>query len=306
MAGHPRRVRGRLEVALALCLAGLAAVGVPARAQNLLANPNFDQGIFGWAPRPFASVPTWDASRDVDGSAASGSAELNGDGTAICQCVAHGVAPGVTWEFGGFGLFPTGEDAFQYLLFRLTVYPDPQCQLPPVGDYYSPRLGAPQLWAELRGQFTLPQGFTGSGMRFCGAVQGVGPQANVDGVFLRAVATGPCVPSATTLCLDRRRFAVTAVYEAPPSSPGAAHALPATDGSGFLWFFQANNLEVSVKVLDGCGLNERAWFFASGLTDAGVGITVTDTVTGVTKTYVNPSGVPFVSIQDTAAFAACP
>jgi hypothetical protein len=303
-AVNPRRVK--VSLALALWLAVLAAVSAPARAQNLLANPNFDQGIFGWAPLPFTPVPTWDASRDVTGSAASGSAELNGDGTAICQCVAHGVDPGMTYEFGGSGLFPTGEDAYQFLFFRLTVYPDPQCQQPPVGDFYSPRLGAPQLWAELRGRFTLPQGFIGSGMRFCGTVQGPGPQANVDGVFLQAVATGLCLPSATTLCLDHRRFAVTATYEAPPGLPGAAHALPATDGSGFLWFFQANNLEVSAKILDGCGVNGSAWFFASGLTDAGVAITVTDTGTGGTKTYVNPNGVPFVSIQDTAAFAACP
>jgi hypothetical protein len=45
---------------------------------------------------------------------------------------------------------------------------------------------------------------------------------------------------------------------------------------------------------------------AGGLTDVNVILTVTDTQTGVIKTYTNPQGTPFQPIQDTDAFATCP
>ena len=36
------------------------------------------------------------------------------------------------------------------------------------------------------------------------------------------------------------------------------------------WFFQAENVEAVVKVLNGCGINDRYWVFAGGLTDVKV------------------------------------
>jgi hypothetical protein len=65
-------------------------------------------------------------------------------------------------------------------------------------------------------------------------------------------------------------------------------------------------VELTVKVLNGCFRNGHYWFFASGLTDVRVDLTVTDTSTGVTKTYVNPRGRAFVPIQDTRALQTCP
>ena len=50
-----------------------------------------------------------------------------------------------------------------------------------------------------------------------------------------------------------------------------------TDDSGYLWFFDADNIELIVKVLDGCGVNNRYWVFAGGLTNVEVDIIVTDT-----------------------------
>ena len=46
--------------------------------------------------------------------------------------------------------------------------------------------------------------------------------------------------------------------------------------------------------------------FAAGLTDVEVLLTVTDTVSGETRDYVNVLGTPFQPIQDTAHFAVCP
>jgi hypothetical protein len=42
--------------------------------------------------------------------------------------------------------------------------------------------------------------------------------------------------------------------------------------------------------------------FSGGLTNVAYTITVTDTVTGISKTYSNPQGTPSQPIQDTNAF----
>jgi hypothetical protein len=113
-----------------------------------------------------------------------------------------------------------------------------------------------------------------------------------------------CTPNSTTHCLLGGRYRVTASFT-PPSGPGgAAQALqPAvTTDTGLFWFFSANNIEIIIKVVSGCGFNSRIWVFSGGLTNVAYTITVTDTVTGISKTYSNPQGVPSQPIQDTSAF----
>ena len=58
------------------------------------------------------------------------------------------------------------------------------------------------------------------------------------------------------------------------------HAVALTGEAGYFWFFDLNNLEIVVKTLNGCGTNGHYWFFAAGLTDLEVTITVTDRTTG--------------------------
>jgi hypothetical protein len=82
--------------------------------------------------------------------------------------------------------------------------------------------------------------------------------------------------------------------------------VPITDDSGYFWFFDAGNIEVVAKVLDGCGVNGRYWVLAGGLTNVEAALVVTDTKTGAAKPYANPAGTAFQPIQDTAAFATCP
>jgi hypothetical protein len=79
-----------------------------------------------------------------------------------------------------------------------------------------------------------------------------------------------------------------------------------TDDSGVFTFFDAGNIEVQLKVLNACSFSNRIWVFASGTTNVGVDITVTDTKTGTTKTYDNPLNQFFPPILDTSAFATCP
>ena len=60
-----------------------------------------------------------------------------------------------------------------------------------------------------------------------------------------------------------------------------------------------------VKVLDGCGINDRFWVYAAATTDVEYTLEVTDTWTGQTVIYANPLGVSAAAITDTDAFATC-
>ena len=100
-------------------------------------------------------------------------------------------------------------------------------------------------------------------------------------------------------------FRVTADWKSGDGSTGRGRGVNLTSNSGYFWFFDAANIETVVKVLDGCSANQHHWAFAAGLTNVEVTTTVTDTFTGLSKTYTNPQGAAFAPIQDTTAFAAC-
>ena len=118
-------------------------------------------------------------------------------------------------------------------------------------------------------------------------------------------ATAACVAGGNTLCLSNGRFKVTANWQTATAS-GAGTGVTLTGDSGYFWFFDAGNVEVVAKVLNACGVNNRYWFFASGLTNQKVDLTVTDTQTGQVKTYSSPLNQTFRTITDTGAFATCP
>ena len=116
-----------------------------------------------------------------------------------------------------------------------------------------------------------------------------------------------CVTDTHTLCLDQGRFAVTVTFqETPTGFSQDAHAVQITDQSGNFWFFDPNNVEVVVKILNGCAGFASFWFFAAGLTDLGVTIEVRDLVTNTRRNYSSTFGEPFQPIQDTSAFRTCP
>jgi hypothetical protein len=122
-----------------------------------------------------------------------------------------------------------------------------------------------------------------------------------------AAASGACVASATTLCLLDGRFEVVIDYETALPSSGAGQAVALTDESGYFWFFDAANVELVIKVIDGCDYNDRYWVFAGGLTDVGTHLTVRDTLhPGSPFERVKPIGVPFPPILSIDAFATCP
>jgi hypothetical protein len=120
----------------------------------------------------------------------------------------------------------------------------------------------------------------------------------------QATAAG-CGGDAFTLCLDggnSGRFKVTVAARAP--SQGAAQpsaAVGITADSGAFWFFTPSNLELLVKVVDGRAFNGKYWVFIGSTTNIEYTVTVTDTVGGATRTYVNAQG-NLASIVDLEAF----
>ncbi|HEX5714726.1 MAG TPA: CSLREA domain-containing protein [Thermoanaerobaculia bacterium] len=112
-----------------------------------------------------------------------------------------------------------------------------------------------------------------------------------------------CIPGGSGLCLQNGRFRVNAVWgldDLFPREP--AQAVPLTDDTGNYWFFHPQNLELMVKVLDGCAVNQRWWVFSSGLTDVAVALRVEDLETGRTWDTIHPKGSTYLPRLDTDAF----
>jgi CSLREA domain-containing protein len=114
-----------------------------------------------------------------------------------------------------------------------------------------------------------------------------------------------CLTGGPNLCLNEERFKVNVSFKTSQGQTGSGQAVQLTPDTGYFWFFSPSNVEVTIKVLNGCGFNQRFWVFLSGLTNVEVTVTVTDVVTGATKTYTNPQGRTFRTVLDTSAFASC-
>jgi len=115
-------------------------------------------------------------------------------------------------------------------------------------------------------------------------------------------AAGVCAPSETAACLAGGRFRVEAQFTTPQGATGIARTVVDTADSARFYFFEPDNTELVIKVLDGCAINDRFWVFASGLTNVEVILKVTDTETGRTRSYYNRQGQAFQPVQDTGAF----
>lgn len=110
-----------------------------------------------------------------------------------------------------------------------------------------------------------------------------------------------CMAEATALCLQGSRYEVSAEWRASGQT-GAAKGIQRTSDTGMFWFFSPDNVELVVKILDGCASNGHRWVLMGGLTDVAVDISVTDTVTGKRKMYGSPEGSPFRTMFDLTAF----
>ncbi|HSS51332.1 MAG TPA: hypothetical protein VLX28_20505 [Thermoanaerobaculia bacterium] len=141
-----------------------------------------------------------------------------------------------------------------------------------------------------------------------GAQLAADDQAGVRALYSLAadVPPGPCVATGTALCIHDR-FQVSVAWKASSSAFGAGQVMPvASADSGLFWFTSPDNLELLVKVLDGCALNQHFWVYTGPATDSQLTLTVIDTQTGKVRVYVNPLGTAAGATTDTEAFATCP
>jgi len=116
------------------------------------------------------------------------------------------------------------------------------------------------------------------------------------GLLLAAVAAPAqaalCAPGPRTLCLQDSRLQVQVHFknQHDGGTEGEGQAVPLGDKTGAFWFFEPENLEVFVKILDGRTVNGNFWVFLSSLSDLEYQVTVTDTQSGTQKVYRNAAG----------------
>ena len=119
--------------------------------------------------------------------------------------------------------------------------------------------------------------------------------------------TDECVADGDTMCLNDGRFKVEVEWNDGGSGSGFGNVASAgTPDSGLIYFFDPNNWEMLIKVLDACSINNHFWVFAAATTDLGYTLTVTDTESGAVRTYTNAAGSPAPATTDGTAFATCP
>ena len=99
---------------------------------------------------------------------------------------------------------------------------------------------------------------------------------------------------------DDDRFDVSVLWRDFSGNTGDGVAVPISPDTGAFWFFDPDNLELTVKVLDGRAINGHFWVFYGSLTNVEFTLTVTDTATGATYTVINPIG-QFGSFGDVEA-----
>jgi hypothetical protein len=110
-----------------------------------------------------------------------------------------------------------------------------------------------------------------------------------------------CLPAVNALCLAGNRFRVEVEWRDFRGRSGFGTSRPLTADTGAFWFFNAENTELIVKVLDGRTVNDHFWVFYGALSNVEYTLRVTDTVSGAVRRYRNPSGT-FASRGDVEAF----
>jgi hypothetical protein len=119
---------------------------------------------------------------------------------------------------------------------------------------------------------------------------------------------GTCVPEGPLTCLNNDRFKVQVDFVQGGGMTGgttAATPLPTQGDTAFFWFLDSANVDLVVKILNGCSTNGYYWVFIGDLTgDRGSAtVTIEDTETDEPRTYeTGPGDV----IADTQAFDTCP
>lgn len=110
-----------------------------------------------------------------------------------------------------------------------------------------------------------------------------------------------CIPGDRVLCLgENNRFEVKVHWMDFVGNMDDAFSvpIPGRRDSGLFYFFDGNNIEMLIKVLSGCHINNKFWVFYAATTDVAFHVTVRDTVTGFVKPYDNTLGEPAAPVLD--------
>lgn len=139
------------------------------------------------------------------------------------------------------------------------------------------------------------------------AMAGDSPYTDVPALFVarssglalkNLVLSGPnlaCTSDGNTGCLFNDRFQVEVGWDTGSGS-GEGQVMTfggqraESDQSVFFYFFNPENFEMGVKMVDACSFNDSFWIFASGLTNVEYTITVFDTFSGQSRQVHNPLG----------------
>ena len=297
----------------ALLLAAVLFMPRASAAANLVINGDFDTQIFSWDLMINIDTAGW-SSQDASGSSSSGSARLTrtiehtaGNGTALRQCVA--VEAGRTYDFASKTFLPSGQPVGLQAGSQIVWFASDDCTSGFIDRTAFVPIVDVGTWVDFEdNDIVAPPGTLAAQIQLSvfGPV-GSAYRAHFDDIVLEA-DDGPiaCVSTSTGLCLNQNRFQVVLDWRTLEGDNGLAQGVKLASDSGYFWFFDNDNVEVVVKVLDGCGINGRYWVFAAGLTNVEAELTVTDTELGTSVSYVNTLGSVFEPIQDIEAFASCP
>ncbi len=137
-----------------------------------------------------------------------------------------------------------------------------------------------------------------------------GRNSGVATIVLRDTEYTDCVPAASqitfahgytvSMCVEYRKDGETVEEDAKD------YGLESRE-SGLLYFFDRDNAEVLVKVLDACAVNGHRWVFVAPVTDLAFNLYVDETATGERWEHRNPRGGQTASTKsDVAAFPCQP
>ena len=140
-------------------------------------------------------------------------------------------------------------------------------------------------------------------------VEGAGAESTASRMFRvdAAEPAGSCVPGPETSCLQDSRYEVEVEWQGSDGGFSAARVVHAgTNDSGLFSFFDGDNWEMLIKVLDGCSINGHVWVYAASATSLPFELSITDTATGEVYRY-SKGAEEFGALADPAAFEnSCP
>jgi len=212
----------------------------------------------------------------------------------------HVLGSGHTHCYGGVGGIAEQVDHCRSTPGREPLCHEGQEVLPGVGSVSGGTSGA-RTGTVMSYCHTLSGGFGNSTLRLgrehpYGAAAFRVPDLIQEFIEERASADPTCAPIVErTAYLLGGRFQINVHWRTDLGSGEAAvmqfdGARAVSEQSAFFTFFDAENFEIGVKMVDACELNGSFWTFISGLTNVEYTVTIVDTVTGATRSYANPLG----------------